>query len=179
MDQGRLRPAPMPSSPLKPQAWHYVLKVLLGALISWYGLIALGLPHPYWAIITICIASDPDWDTAVKVTTARFLNTLVGGAVGLSGVIYGGITPLTMFVCLAVTTILVTTIPRYPANWRLAPATVVIIMEVAVLEGRDRATEIHIAEQRVIQVFAGCVVALLLAWVFSALRERFSPKTQA
>jgi uncharacterized membrane protein YccC len=164
----------MTATPLKPRAWHYVLKLLLGSLIAWYGLIALGLRNPYWAIITICIASDPDWDTAVKVTTARFLNTLVGGLIGLAGVIVGGVTPPTMFLCLTVTTILVTTLPRYPANWRLAPATVAIIMEVSVIEGQNRATEIRIAEQRVMQVFAGCIVALGLAWVFSRLHERFS-----
>jgi uncharacterized membrane protein YccC len=150
-----------------PQSLWYVAKILLGALISWFGLGALGLHRPYWAIITICIASDPDLASAKKLVAARALNTLVGAAVGLTGVIIGGLTTLTLFVCLGLTTFLVTAVPRYPANWRLAPVTVVIIMEVSALEGRSHAAEIHIAEQRVLQVLAGCLIALGLAWIFS------------
>jgi uncharacterized membrane protein YccC len=149
------------------QSLLYVGKILAGALISWFGLGALGLDRPYWAIITICIVSEPNLESAKRLVAVRSLNTLVGAAVGLSGVMIGGLTPTTMFVCLAVTTLLVTTVPRYPANWRLAPVTVVIIMEVAAIQGSDRAMEIHIAEQRVVQVLAACLIALGLAWLFS------------
>jgi uncharacterized membrane protein YccC len=168
------RPMATTFAQAKPYAWLYVLKILLGALISWFGLQAMQIERPYWAMITICIASDPDLETARTVALARFLNTLVGGAVGLTGVMIGGLRPLTMFICLAITTALVTTIPKYPANWRLAPATVVIIMEVAAIEGTSRATEMRIAEQRLLQVCVGCAVALALAWVFSWSRRLFS-----
>jgi uncharacterized membrane protein YccC len=163
----------MTTTPITQHPWQYVGRILLGALIAWFGLEALGIERPYWAIITICIASEVDLASAVKATLARFLNTVVGGAVGLTGVMIGGLSTLTMFICLAIATALVTTIPKYPANWRLAPATVVIIMEVAAIEGASRAREIHIAEERLLQVFAGCAVALALAWGFS-LRERRS-----
>jgi len=159
MKLGSLRP--------NPQSYWYVAKILAGSLIAWFGLGALGLEHPYWAIITICIASDPDLASAKKLVGARALNTLVGAAVGLVGVRVGGLTTATLFVCLGVTTLLVTAVPRYPANWRLAPVTVVIIMEVAALEGRSRGAEIHIAQQRVLQVLAGCAIALGLAWIMS------------
>ncbi len=149
------------------QSLWYVGKILAGALISWYGLGALGIDRPYWAIITICIVSEPNLDSAKKLVAARSLNTLVGATVGLTGAIVGGLTPLTMFVCLAITTCLVTTLPRYPANWRLAPVTVVIVMEVARVEGSSRATEIGIAEERVMQVLAACLIALGLAWLSS------------
>jgi uncharacterized membrane protein YccC len=149
------------------QSLWYVGKILAGAMISWFGLGALGLHQPYWAIITICIASDPDLTSAKKLVGARALNTLVGAAVGLAGVMIGGLTTPTLFICLGITTFLVTAVPRYPANWRLAPVTVVIIMEVSVLEGRTRDAEIHIAEMRVLQVLAGCAIALGLAWITS------------
>lgn len=156
---------PRPTS----QSLWYVGKILAGALVSWYGLGALGIERPYWALITICIVSEPNLESAKRLVGARSLNTLVGATVGLTGAIVGGLTPTTMFVCLAITTFLVTTLPRYPANWRLAPVTVVIIMEVAHVEGSSRATEIQIAEERVLQVLAGCLVALALAWVSSRL----------
>jgi uncharacterized membrane protein YccC len=168
------RPMATTSAQAKPYAWLYVLKILLGALIAWFGLEAMHIDRPYWAIITICIASDPDFETARTVALARFLNTLVGGAVGLTGVMIGGLRPVTMFVCLGITTALVTTIPKYPANWRLAPATVVIIMEVAAIEGTSRATEMRIAEQRLLQVCVGCLIVLALAWVFSWSRRLYS-----
>jgi len=155
-----------------PQSLWYVAKILAGSLVSWFGLGALGIERPYWAIITICIVSEPNLESAKKLVGARSLNTLVGAAVGLTGVMIGGLTPLTMFVCLAITTLLVTTVPRYPANWRLAPVTVVIIMEVSTLQGSSRSTEIHIAEQRVVQVLAACVIALGLAWIVSSWRRR-------
>jgi uncharacterized membrane protein YccC len=53
---------------------------------------------------------------------------------------------------------------------------VVIIMEVATIEGHSRAAEIHIAEQRVLQVLAGCLIALGLAWVLAAVRNRSNPR---
>jgi uncharacterized membrane protein YccC len=162
-----------PSAPLGRGAglW-YVSKILVGSLLAWFGLPLVGISHPYWAIITICIASDPDLQTATQLATARFLNTVVGGTIGLAGLLLGGLRPLTLFVCLGLTTLIVTTLPRYPKNWRLAPVTVVIIMEVAVLEGSSRAMEAHIAIERIVQVFAGCVITLGLAWVMTRFIRR-------
>ena len=38
----------------------YLGNILLGSCIVWYGLPALGMPAPYWALISLIVIIEPD-----------------------------------------------------------------------------------------------------------------------
>ena len=150
------------------RALLYASKTLLGGLICWYGLIALGVSDPVWAVITVMIVSDPDLSTAVGLAQARIINTSVGCLIGFASLALFGYSPLLPLVAAAVTVSIVILIDHYPTNWRLAPVTVYILVDA----GRMAATyaeELELALKRAGEIAFGCGVALLLAFAYTRL----------
>jgi len=64
---------------------------------------------------------------------------------------------------------------NYPANWRLAPTTVVVLMSAAA-NGSEFHEELDFALLRVAEVLAGSMVALLQALVYVRIISRFLSK---
>ena len=62
----------------KKNALVYIIKILCGSLILWYGLPLLGFEEPYWAMISLIIVTDPDMNLARANFKARLINTLTG-----------------------------------------------------------------------------------------------------
>ena len=146
----------------------YASKTFLGGAICWYGLTALGMPHPIWSVITVMIVSDPDLTTTRTLVAARIINTLVGCAVGLLAMLLFGYSPLVSLAAAAVTVLLITAIKDYPTNWRLAPVTVVILMDAGRLAANHR-DQITYALLRAGEITIGCCVALFLAMLYTRL----------
>src|SRR5450830_1248124 len=68
----------------------YIIKILSGSLILWYGLRALGFPEPYWAMISLIIVTEPDMTGAKANFRARLINTISGCIIAcLSLVLFG------------------------------------------------------------------------------------------
>ena len=149
----------------------YASKTFLGGAICWYGLQALGMAHPIWAVITVMIVSDPDLTTTRTLVAARIINTLVGCAAGLTAMLVFGYSPLVSIMAAAVTVLLITAIKDYPTNWRLAPVTVVILMDAGRLASNHR-DEITYALLRAGEITIGCCVALFLAMLYTRLLMR-------
>ncbi|RCS23625.1 FUSC family protein [Phyllobacterium salinisoli] len=153
------------------KALVYASKMLLGAAICWYGLLAMGVADPVWGVITVLIVSDPDVATALDLAKVRTINTAVGCTVGLATMLIFGYSPEASLVAIALTVISIMMIDHYPANWRLAPATVFIVMDA----GRLAATqhqEISYAMMRMLEIAVGCGVALALARLYTYLAGR-------
>ena len=53
-------PIPLPSVSLRENAFIYIVKLLTGSLIVWYGLRAVGIPEPIWAMISLIVVTEPD-----------------------------------------------------------------------------------------------------------------------
>jgi hypothetical protein len=65
-------------------------KILSGCLILWYGLRALGIEEPYWAMISLIIVTEPDMTVAKANFRARLINTISGCIVScIALVIFG------------------------------------------------------------------------------------------
>jgi len=153
------------------ESLFYSAKTLLGAGICWYGLRISGVNNPIWAVITVIIVSDADLSTTATLAKTRVINTVVGCISGIIGLSLFGYTPLICLLTAAATVLLVTSIEHYPANWRLAPVTVVIVMD-AGRQAVGKESEIFYALTRAGEIGLGCVVALYLALIFSRIAAK-------
>ncbi|GAB1583334.1 FUSC family protein [Phyllobacterium phragmitis] len=160
------------------KALTYASKTLLGALICWYGLLLLGVANPIWAVITVMIVSDPDVTTTLNLAEARAINTAVGCAVGLATMLLFGYSPEASLFAAAFTVFVIMLIDRYPANWRLAPATVIILMDAGRLASSHR-EEITYALLRLVEIAVGCAVAIALAGLYTYLARRKKQEPEA
>jgi len=159
---------------LTQKSLFYSAKTLLGSGICWYGLTLLGMADPIWAVITVIIVSDADLSGTAVLAKARVINTAVGCVSGIVSLLLFGYSPLLSLVTAAVTVLFVTSLQYYPANWRLAPVTVVILMDAA-RQAVNKGEAIFYALTRTVEIGAGCAIALFLAFVFSRIAAKSIP----
>jgi len=142
----------------------YAVNVLVASSICWIGLVRLGIANPLWAIITVILVSDPDLSTILTLSKMRVINTLVGCAFGIVALMAFGYNPWISFCAAALIVVIVTSIENYPANWRLTPVTVFIVMN-ASKDAANHHDELKYALMRAGEILSGCLVALGVAFV--------------
>jgi uncharacterized membrane protein YccC len=147
---------------LNQKSFIHALSTFLGALICWYGLTWAGIPNPVWSVITVILVSDPDISAAMKLSKVRSINTIVGCVISLLCLFTLGYSPLICFVTAALTVLIITSILHYPSNWRLAPVTVVIIMNASSL-AVTHTDQIRLAVLRTAEIGIGCAVSVAIA----------------
>lgn len=152
----------------------YASKALLGSLLCWTLLREAGLENPFWAVITVILVSDPDLSIARGLAFARAVNTLLGCTVGLITMLAFGYAPLAAIAAAALTVLIATSIGNYPSNWRLAPVTVIILMDAGRL-ATSHVEEIQFALLRATEIGVGCIVALVLAVFYTRALRRTAP----
>lgn len=148
------------------KALHYASQTFIGCLISWFALRGIGIEHPIWSMMTVFIVSDPDIHTTLSLARVRAINTAVGCTIGMVMIWLVGYSPVISLFAAAITVGVVVMIDNYPSNWRLAPATVVIIMD-AGSAAQTSDQELWLALSRFLEITLGCVVALSVAWIYS------------
>jgi len=146
-------------------ALAYLVKILSGCLILWYGLRALGIEEPYWAIFSLIIVTEPDMTVAKANFRARLINTISGCIVSCIALVIFGPTFLAMLVALTAAVVVAMLLQNYPSNWRLGPATVVILLSAA-FTGNGLSQELNLALMRVGEVIIGSTVALLQTVIY-------------
>lgn len=157
-------------SPRK-NALIYLIKIISGSLILWYGLRAVGLPEPYWAMISLIIVTEPDMLIAKANFRARLINTISGAIIACLCLVFFGANFLSMLVALTAAVLVAMLWHNYPSNWRLGPATVVILMSAA-FAGGGLHQELHLALLRVAEVMTGSTVALLQTVIYIGFVNR-------
>jgi uncharacterized membrane protein YccC len=162
----------------KKNALVYLIKIMTGSLITWYGLRALGLQEPYWALISLIIVTEPDVNMAKANFRARLINTLNGCVVACSALVILGPGFLSLLAALATSVLVAMLWQNYPANWRLGPATVVILMAAAI-GGKGLHQELQYALLRVGEVIAGSTVALLQSLAYTYALKCLAPAPAA
>ncbi len=111
-------------------------------------------------------ASDPVMKQALKMFRSRFINTLVGCAVGLLFVVVGDPTPWKLPFALAVTVLVSTYVVRIPVMWRQAPITAAIIIA-GTLHPHPGLTARELGLLRVTEVILGSVVGIAVSWLMA------------
>jgi len=165
---------------LTQKSLFYAAKTLLGAGICWYALMWCGVANPIWAVITVIIVSDADLSGTAALAKARVINTAVGCLSGIVSLLVFGYSPMICLLTAAITVLFVTSLQYYPANWRLAPVTVIILMD-AGRQAVGKEEAILYALLRTAEISVGCVVALVLAFAFSriAIKSLSPPSEEA
>ena len=162
----------LPTVTLRENALLYVVKLITGSMIVWYGLRAAGVTEPYWAMISLIVVTEPDVNVAKKNVRARLINTANGAVVACVALFAFGASFFSMMVAMTVAVLIAMIWQNYPANWRLAPNTAVILMAAA-LNGTGLPEEVRLAMYRVMEVVTGSVVALLQTVVYGYLLDRW------
>jgi len=157
----------------KKNALLYTVKILTGSVIVWFGLRYAGIPEPYWALISLITVTEPDVTQARLNFKIRMINTFTGTVIACLVLVLMGSSLLAMLVAVAVSVLVAMMLHNYPANWRLAPTTVVVLMAAAA-NGSEFHEELDYALLRVAEVLAGSAVALLQALAYVWIVGLFS-----
>ena len=147
---------------------RFALNVLIGTTILWVVIGLIADRNPIWAIASMIAASDPQVKQAVHMFRSRFINALVGCAVGLLFLLIGAERPWKLPIAMAVTVLLSTYVVRIPTMWRQAPITAAIV----IAAGLSHHSKLSAAEHglnKVAEVILGCLVGLFVSWVMSKI----------
>ncbi|MGH8446356.1 MAG: FUSC family protein [Solimonas sp.] len=156
----------------KNNALLYAVKILTGSLLLWFGLRAAGIEQPYWAIISLITVTEPDITQAKDNFRARIINTLTGTVIACITLVVAGPGFVALMVAVSAAVLLAMFVQNYPANWRLAPVTVVVVISAAV-NGNGLHAELDYALLRVAEVLAGSLLALLQSLAYGTAIERW------
>ena len=148
----------------------YLIKIGCGCVLLWFGLRAAGIDNPVWALISLVLVVEPQWAAATLNVRARVLNTLLGCTVAaLAAWLFGSGFAALLASTLAATAFAMV-VRGFPGNWRLAPATALILSAAAIHE-RVMSREFELVGLRACEVLAGSGMALLMAWVYGSLQR--------
>lgn len=162
----------LPALTLRANALLYVAKLLTGSMIVWYGLRAVGIPEPYWAMISLIVVTEPDVVVAKKNFWARLVNTVNGAIVACAALVLFGASFFSMMIAMTISVLIAMSLQNYPQNWRLAPNTSVVLMGAA-LSGTGLTDEMRLAMYRVLEVLTGGTVALLQTIIYGYAIQRW------
>jgi uncharacterized membrane protein YccC len=154
----------------------YAFRIVVGCSIVWWTLLQIKDSKEIWAFISVIIVSDPAFDSVRNATITRVVNTVTGCLLGLLFIYIIGVTFWSLIVAITVSVFISTSFKNYPTSWKLAPATVAIVMIPAIVEHAPWKEAMQVALARTGEVLYGCVVAFVLAWVLKALERRSAHK---
>ena len=163
----------LPTLSLRANALLYIVKLLTGSIIVWFGLRAVGIAEPYWAMISLIVVTEPDVTLAKTNFRARVINTLNGAIVACVALVIFGASFLAMLVAITVSVLVAMSLQNYPANWRLAPNTSVVLLAAA-LNGSGLPEEFRLAMYRVGEVMTGSTVALLQSLAYGYVLRKWN-----
>jgi uncharacterized membrane protein YccC len=154
----------------------YTFRILLGTLIVWWSLNFVNDDKKIWAVISVIVVSDPDFDAVRSTAISRVVNTIVGCLIGLTFMYAGGVNIYTLIAALTVSVLLSTSFKNYPVSWKLAPTTVAIIIIPAITGHEEYKLAMQVALERTAEILYGCFVAFSLGFILFGIRNRFEKK---
>lgn len=149
----------------------YALRILLGCIIVWITLSCFNDSRKVWALISVIVVSEPDYQAIRNASISRVINTIVGCLLGLLFVYAFGIHVWSLMAGITVAVVLATSFNKYPSSWKLAPVTVIIVMMPALVENATVKDAMTVALLRTGEVLFGCFVAFLLSLLFHAFEK--------
>ncbi len=147
---------------------HYAVSIFFATIVLWVSLHEFAKSNPIWAISSMVATSDPLMKQSILLFRSRFINTLVGCAVGLLFIALGGGRVITLPLAMAATVLISSYIVRISTMWRQAPITAAFVIA-AGLEHHTRIAGLRAGMDRVFQVLFGCVIGLAVGWLVSVL----------
>jgi uncharacterized membrane protein YccC len=147
---------------------HFAVNVFVATTLLWLLLRRAAGLNPIWAISSMIAASDPVVKQAAKTLRGRMINALLGCAVGLTFLVFGGSSEWKLPLALAFTVLLSSYVVRIQVMWRQAPITAAIVIAAGMMRHSDL-TALEIGLRRVGEVLLGCVMGLFVSWGMSII----------
>jgi len=149
----------------------YAFRIVIGCLIVWWSLNAVGDAKKIFAVISVIVVSEPDPDLLRKSAVSRIINTLIGCALGLLSMSVLGINLWSLMIAITISVLISTSFKNYPTSWKLAPATVAILIVPAITEHEPYSLAMQVALVRTGEVLYGSLVAFLLGLFLTFWRK--------
>jgi len=135
-------------------------KCVTGALLV-FGIARLLNYHDYiWCLISVMLVLSPDGTDAVSLAMSRIKANLVGAGAGLLMLVVHPSTIVMVHGGIAITVVLCTLLKLEPSARSALAATIIVTLHEAGRHIWDTALE------RVLAVLAGCLLGLLVTFVF-------------
>lgn len=157
------------------QSPFYVSRIILGCTIVWFSLYFLPDDKKLFALISVIVVTEPDVALLLAAVKSRIVNTLTGCSLGLL-FIYISPTFWSMLVAIGISVIISTSFKKYPASWKLAPVTVVLVMISSIAQDITWHAAMNIALSRTGEILYGSMVAVLLSAGANFLRKKIGIK---
>jgi uncharacterized membrane protein YccC len=145
---------------------RFAVNVFIATTIVWFTLKWIHDSSPIWAIASLVAASDPQPEEARRLFRSRLVNVLVGCAVGMGLLLFGGQSDWLVPAALALTVLVSSYVIRVRSMWRQAPITAAIVIAAGISRSSTLGGLQH-GLHKVAEVIFGCVVGLLVSWATS------------
>ena len=152
----------------------YAFRLLLGCTIAWWSLYYIHDDKKMWALVSVIMISEPDFDIVRSGTMSRMVNTIVGCALGLFFIFLFGASFWSLIAAIGVSVLISTSFKKYPTSWKLAPVTVIIVMVPSIVDKISLKEDTYIALTRTGEVLYGSLVALVLAGIFYLIERKLN-----
>jgi uncharacterized membrane protein YccC len=106
--------------------WQAV-RILAACAISYAGAKLIGLPEPYWALVTAVVVTQPVFGDTLSAGRDRVIGTLIGALVGL-GVIEAATTGFSIFILFWIALVPLAILTAVKPNLRLCCITLIIVV---------------------------------------------------
>jgi uncharacterized membrane protein YccC len=150
----------------------YAFRIVIACLVVWWSLDAVGAATKIFALISAIVVSEPDPDLLRQSAVSRIINTVIGGALGLLSMLLLDINLWSLIIAITISVLISTSFKNYPTSWKLAPATVAIIIVPAITGHEEYKLAMQVALERTAEVMYGCLVAFLLGLVLNFWRSK-------
>ena len=166
----------MPFFSFNTRALLYISRIVIGCAIVWWSLYFLPDNKKLFALISVIVVTEPDITLLRDAIKSRILNTIVGCLLGLI-FIHISATVFSMLSAISVSVIISTSFKKYPASWKLAPVTVVLVMISALSDNLTWREVSSIALSRTGEILYGSLIAFLLGSTAEYIRKKLNLRT--
>src|SRR5215471_11788649 len=147
---------------------HFAVNIFVATTFLWLMLRHWAGLNPIWAISSMVAASDPKPQQAATFFCGRFVNAVIGGAIGLLVLVVGGPSEWKIPLALSLSVLVSTYVVGVQVMYRQAPITAAIVVAGGLLH-HSKASGLDEGLRRVGEVLLGCVVGLVVSWLMFQL----------
>lgn len=157
---------------------HLAVNIFVGSALLWLLLRVIAGVNPIWAVASLVAASDPQVKQAYANFRARFLNALVGCAIGALFLAIGGAGEWKLPFAMAASALASSYFVRIPTMWRQCPITAALVIASAA-EQHSSLSGFELGVRRVGEIILGCLFGVIVSWLMSKIWRAPDPKKKA
>jgi len=150
---------------IKPYYLQYIVKCLIGSSIC-YALYRIFPEHQFqWSIISLLLVLAPEEKDSYRLSLDRMKANIIGAVVGLAAILLFGMNLSVLLVSVMITILFCTYIKLGNASRSALAALIIVLTDEEHMAGGISAYE------RMFCVVAGCVIAMVITYIFLRLNR--------